>query len=61
MPAWDTDKIQNARSTVVALSWAEAVLTGVVGVTIIALSIRESRYKRDGKPRQVVLVGENRV
>ena len=57
MPDWDTDKIQNARSTVVALSWAEAVLTGLVGLTILTLALCSGR---EGKKR-VSWTGDNRV
>jgi hypothetical protein len=34
IPTWNDDEIKNARSTVVALAWAEAALTGLVAVTI---------------------------
>ena len=58
-PVWDTDRLQNARSTVVALSWGEAVLTGVVGVSILAIQCCDRRSS-DSK-RKAQWVGDNRV
>jgi hypothetical protein len=57
VPEWDSDRVQNARSTVVALSWAEAVLTGVVGITILSLAC--CRDRSDSK--KVSWTGDNRV
>ena len=57
VPEWDTDRVQNARSTVVALSWAEAVLTGLVGVIILAMVCCSGRAEK----RRVSWTGDNRV
>lgn len=59
VPAWDTDTVQSARSTVVALSWGEAVITGVVGVAILAIQCCDSRSSASNRKAQ--WVGDDRV
>jgi hypothetical protein len=38
VPVWNTDEVKSARSSVVALSWTEALLTGAVAITIFLSS-----------------------
>jgi hypothetical protein len=57
VPAWDSDRVQSARSTVVALSWAEAALTGLVGLIILSLACCSGR----SESKRVSWTGDNRV
>lgn len=60
VPDWNTDRIQNARSTVVALSWSEAVLTGLVGLSILAIQFSSHRRSTsEVRPQKVVVVARN--
>jgi hypothetical protein len=34
-PAWDTDKVQNARTVVWGLSWLQAAMFGLLGATAL--------------------------
>lgn len=59
VPDWNNGRIQNARSTVVALSWVEAVLTGLVGICILALACTSRRSSTEVRPQKVVVVARN--